>query len=258
MVLVTEPKIKASIAGLPTGPVRTTTAGTTSNAATSPLEDMTEPLIAWSQTRFGNDEIIRAKEEFFLATGKFFAEDPFYDERMTYFLDTFIFARPIPVNTDSGTDTLTPYQAFMLAASRSDLGIDATKFADLTELGSFKHSLYQVSKHSADAMQVKDILTGVKYTVHPQGRATFVAFKKKDIFQGFLFSVGEKMVVSFGVVHHPSTVTGFILKHIKKALKAAKSGDAVDKTETLNRLAYLHLKHMRHKHVKALKVYEGI
>src|SRR4051812_1919674 len=59
------------------------------------VDDVIEEFILWAQTAFGNDEIVTAREEFFKRSGKVFSDDSHFASHMSYFLDFFLFERPL-------------------------------------------------------------------------------------------------------------------------------------------------------------------
>jgi len=213
----------------------------------SSVEKLCETMIAWAQQTLGGDEFVAAKEEFFTQTGKFFSDDPFYDERITYFLDHFIFGRPVARKDGDSTLLETPYQSFMRSSQLYEGGSQAEKFADFAEIGCFRHSLFQVLRCSKNEMLVRDLVSGTKHKISAQGRTSLVAFHKHDLFQGYLLPYRDQVYLSLGVIHHPSIVSRLVRGELKKLLKAAEKGGVFDKGKFLFDLAHRHMRAMRHK-----------
>src|SRR6478735_7913459 len=61
----------------------------------SPLDQQREDIITWVVNLLGVEEVVKAKEEFFTQTGMIFHDDESYNRRMSYFIDYFLFIRPL-------------------------------------------------------------------------------------------------------------------------------------------------------------------
>lgn len=209
--------------------------------ATAAVDDQLERILIWSQTRFGEDELIRAKEEFFWKTGKVFHDDPFYEQRMGYFLDCFLLERP--VSNLASDKMLTPFSIY----EEEHLLDSSAKI----ELKAYLHSVFQITKTSSHTIVVQDIITEQKYTIAARAEESFKALQKKEIFQGFLYILSEKILLSHGIIFHPSKAARIIKKQIKKSLKS----DDFDPLRELARFARQNLRHLRHAHVDPKRVY---
>ncbi len=209
------------------------------------LDDLVETIITWSYEVLGEGEIVAATEKFHLDAGKVFHDDTFYDNRMSYFLDHFLFERQV---TGRG---LTPFLMFM---DRFAAELPADLKARLTALADHRHSLYRILKLQPTVMVIEDILQPSKLTVVARTGETFRGLEKKAMFQGFVFKdgpQGDVWQLSHGLILHPARAQRLIAKFLKLTKKA---GDFVS-TAWLWRLASLQIRHLRHRHVDPKLIY---
>jgi hypothetical protein len=204
------------------------------------VDHCVESILNWAMDTFGQEQMVKAKEDFFLLTGKVFPEDAYYHARMSYFLDYFVFQRIIEAAAAEYRG-LTPFQAF----SRYQDDSSGSKCG----IGNFRHSLFKVLRLGPD-MAIKDMLTNQKYTVFKREHETFEGMNKKSLFQGFLYINEENNFLSYGLVAHPNGCEKVIQAYLKAAQKAY-----VDEIAILSRLAILHLRFLRHPRIQAKTIY---
>lgn len=190
-------------------------------------DELVERVVVWAQSIVGPEEFVRAKEDFYAQFGKVHPEDTFYNARMNYFLEYFVFLRPM------GNSGKTPFQAW---GGVADAPI---------------HSVFQVIRHRPDNMVVRDLVSTQKYKILPRRGETFVGFGKSDIFQGFVFLEEGRYSISTGAIVHPRTATGVIRKLIKNATK----GPQFSANTLLYDLAQLQIRAARHAHVNPKLLY---
>ncbi|MCX6131127.1 MAG: hypothetical protein NTX25_18975, partial [Proteobacteria bacterium] len=147
-----------------------------------PLDLLREELIAWAVDRFGVDSITEAKEEFFLKTGKVFHDDESYHRRMSYFLDYFLFDRPISRNLEATNQT--PFELHQ-SHHRQE------------KLRSFTHSLFKVNRVLANGLLLKNLCNDEKLKISKQSVELFDGIVKGDIFQVFIFQLEDDLVLEF-------------------------------------------------------------
>lgn len=202
-------------------------------------DQVLEAVIADAEAAFGKEAFIAAKEEFYLRFGKVFPEDPFYEARMSYFLDYFVLLRAIP------GELKTPFLKF--AAANKAIPDDLRLMVEC-----FRHSIFEVASFSpAHEMMVEDLRTGATYKIRPKPGESLRGFSKGAIFQGCLFPHGEYAYLSNGLLMHPSQVLG----EIKKFLKNSVNSESFDEQEALARLAFVQLRALRHSRAGAKRIY---
>jgi hypothetical protein len=204
----------------------------------SEVDEAIELMIDWSLQAFGQEQIVKAKEDFFILMGKVFSDDLHYHPRMSYFADFFLFQRLLewPASQFHG---LTPFQAFLRHGDKAE-----------AEIVNFRHSIYEVLKVDPHRLVVADLLVKQKYQVLCREREKFHGIAKKSIFQGFVYMSEEKNFLSRGLVFHPEECG----KAIKKYVKAAKSA-YMDEISMLAHLAKTQLRHVRHPRMKVEAIY---
>lgn len=204
------------------------------------IDDQLESILSWAQGKFGDNEFIEAKEEFFRNSGKVFYDDSFYEQRMGYFLDYFLLERPIATNV-----TQTPFSEYMLQpqarpwSSKDD------------SLRKFCHSLFQVLKSHDDYLLVLDLVNNQKIKVITRKNECFTAIERKDLLQGYLYKSEDNYYLSHGLIFHPAKLSRFIKKEIKKA----KNVSDFNQLKFLLDLAKQNLKYLRHIHVDPKRIY---
>ncbi len=204
----------------------------------NPTDFFLEDLINWSVETCGEQEFVKAKEEFFEETGKVFYDDEMYHTRMHYFTCYFVFERTLK-NAPSGLEKFTPFEAHL-------------KHNTNPMIGGYSHSVFKVLKNHNNGLVLLDILTLEKFKIQKQDSETLKGINKGDFFQGFLLHLSNSTVLSRGLVFHPAKASNAINQKIKSFKR--KSGGWTP-LETVTNLAKLQLKHHRLKHVDPSRVY---
>jgi hypothetical protein len=202
----------------------------------SPLDQLREDIITWVVDIVGVEEIIKAKEEFFAKTGMIFNDDESYHRRMSYFLDYFLFTRPL-----QNLDPNNPPTPFALYRDKHPN----------TPIRSFTNSLFKVCKIHSNGLILKDLCSDDKIKIQKQNDELFDGIIKNDVFQGFVFHMDDAPVLSHGLIFHPARSHRLLVK----ALKDAKKQGNFERLSYLARCARLQLKHARLKHVDPRLVY---
>jgi hypothetical protein len=184
----------------------------------------------------GVEEVVKAKEEFFAQTGMIFHDDESYHRRMSYFIDYFLFIRPL-VHLDPEN----PPTPFALYRDRHPD----------TRIHSYTHSLFKVMKIQATGLVLKDLCSEDKIRIQKQSDELFDGIAKSDVFQGFVFHMDDTPVLSHGLIFHPARSHRLLVK----ALREAKKQGTFDRLTYLARFARVQLKHARLRHVDPRLVY---
>jgi hypothetical protein len=203
----------------------------------SQIDNQLETFLEWSHKIFGSEQLILAKEEFYTKMGKIFPEDDFFNRRISYFVDYFLFERPL--RSKCKHNRMTPFNAF-----KESEGSPTIQRAS--------HSIYQVLKVCQKFLHIEDFISGERFKIEPSDHTSFEGIVKKDLFQGFIYDVDNQTVLSRGLVFHPPQVHGLIKKH----LKMLRKNDLFNREQILSFLARTHLRHIRHSHVSAKLFYE--
>jgi hypothetical protein len=202
----------------------------------SPLDQQREDIINWVVNLLGVEEVVRAKEEFFAQTGMIFHDDESYHRRMSYFIDYFLFIRPL-----TQLDPIQPPTPFALYRDKHPE----------TAIHSFTHSLFKVLKIQNTGLVLKDLCSDDKIRIQKQSDELFDGIAKSDVFQGFVFHMDDTPVLSHGLIFHPVRSHRLLVK----ALKEGKKQGRFERLTYLAQSARLQLKHARLRHVDPRLVY---
>lgn len=205
----------------------------------SPLDQQREDIITWVVNLLGVEEVVRAKEEFFAQTGMIFHDDESYHRRMSYFIDYFLFIRPL-----THLDPENPPTPFALYRDKHPE----------TSIHSYTHSLFKVLKIQSTGLVLKDLCSDDKIRIQKQSDELFDGIAKSDVFQGFVFHMDDTPVLSHGLIFHPTRSHRLLVK----ALKEAKKQGRFDRLTYLAQCARLQLKHARLRHVDPRVVYAEV
>lgn len=202
----------------------------------SPVDKALDGMLYWVNQEYGEQLIVKAKDDFYWRNGKVFHEDDFYPSRMTYFVDQFLF-HYIP-ERESGS-TLTLFDLY-----REEHPLSAIK--------SVRHSIFRVRSLGKEKLKIIDLLSNKQLVVKRRQNETFFGIKRKQILQGHVYSCGDEMFLSLGLVFHPSACTKQILRYIADVQSAGR----YDPAAVLARFARLQLRHKRHAHVDPTVIYQ--
>jgi hypothetical protein len=211
----------------------------------SEVDEFIEDVVAWTEKKYGHEEVISAREEFFWKTGKVFDDDPFFHERMTFFLDFFVLLRPIAQLMQSDPE-LTPFVAYKTIHTPGDT--ESRKSAPMTGI---VYSLFEINKASDHELVVQDCFTKTRHKVKSRGDQKFRGVNRKSLFQGCLYTHKDSTTISLGCVFHPREANRTLKKLVKRALK----NQPVDIAKTLAEFAKINLKSLRHPHVDPKRIF---
>ncbi len=206
-----------------------------------------EKLTHWAEREFGNDELIAAREEFFLKFGKVFYDDSFFGARMSYFINYYLFERPVG---KEGVKNIAPVRYYLdINPERTD----AAAIQAIHELSLCIHGIFQVIKvKSNDDAIFLNLLTQDKIPMRLPKNYRLFGLKKNQILQGFIFRTQLGYHPAAGISYHPETV----LSVLKKAIKASNKSPDADHLNFLGRTASAQLKAIRLKHVDPKIIYK--
>lgn len=205
----------------------------------SPLDQQREDITSWVVNLLGVEEVVRAKEEFFAQTGMIFHDDESYNRRMSYFIDYFLFIRPL-----DQLDPSNPPTPFALYRDKHPG----------TPIHSYTHSLFKVLKIQTSGLLLSDLCSNDKIRIQKQSDELFDGIAKSDVFQGFVFHMNDTPVLSHGLIFHPERSHRLLVK----ALKEAKKQGRFERLAYLAMCARLQLKHARLRHVDPRVIYAEV
>lgn len=213
------------------------------------LNSLIEAIVSWTQATAGTKQFALAKEEFELKNGAIFPDDPFFEARTAYFLNFFLFQRPLAQET--------PYLIFMKAICSFDCPVTPRLFRIFTQLDRARHSIFQVNKVGSAEMPITDLMNSDQFTVTATNTDCFAGFGKNDIFQGFVFPYKEKdkdkAFLAGGLLFHPRVVGQFVKAFVHDAIAEKK----MPNNEALSKLATIQLRQIRQPQIDPLKLYRA-
>lgn len=214
----------------------------------SPVDQLIDAIVYWSEKEFGISEFINARKEFDWQTGKVFDEDSFFPQRMTYFLEQFIFERPLSQSSEPSFST--PFEKVCNLDQSRQLHLTPL-FKLIDSYDSHCHSVYEVKKVTKSILTILDLINNNKMLLHKSKSQSFEGLVRGDLFQGFVYTINGDYTLSNGILQHPRRV----VKIIKKFLVRSKKHSDFHERALLTCLAKIHMRHLRHQHVDAKDIY---
>ncbi len=183
-------------------------------------------------------EVRRARREFQELTGKFEEDEPWFEQRMTLFLEWYILDRP-------GPPGLTPAERFLLE-ERDDLkGYEPEIFDGLTAT---QRSLFRLERWQSGRIELIDMIGGGFWSVHQD--QPMVGLQKGDLIDARLIPYRRDLFLGRGMIFHPRVAADQIVVMLQEAhTRGLLAFDLV------NLLASLRLRFDRYRNVKVKHVY---
>lgn len=186
-----------------------------------------ERLAAWASAADGAGEILEAKKDFFAKTGEVHEDDRCFEDRMSAFLEHFLFDRPLQGRGK------TPAEAFL------EIEGDKLSEAERVTFGALCRSLpavFEVRKlGTQQGLRIRDILSRQDYEIFE--RRELVALSKGDIFNARIFPKDDHHIFASAFIYHPKEARKAILQEAKRRRKAEGAPAALDFSFELARLA---------------------
>jgi hypothetical protein len=192
------------------------------------------------------NEVQDAKENFFEKAGSFDEASLDFELRMAQFVDWYLFTRKM-----SHTDRV----AIEMVLDDPEFGLDEESRAHYLNLRNSRHSLFEFQKLKGDDVYIRDLFTGFKYVIH-KSRVT-QGFNKDEYFEARLVPFAGGFVFSSSFCFHPSVVSKFILKEVKRINKLPEEEQAVAREEAIARLFKMKHKHEQYRHLDVQQIYSN-
>lgn len=207
------------------------------------LDDCLERVVQWVAGRFGKEYFVEPLEEFAVVFGKSFPEDPFFQDRMNYFLEYSVLEKPLKGNAAG----LTPLRMFMdELVGREELFPEPWRI-----FSEFRHSIFEVVRSGEQQILLKDLFNERRYIVRSKAGETLKYLTKKTIFQAYLFGSTGAFYLGQGVVIHPERAR----KPLKKFIKIKTKANVLKEMDTLKLAALVNMRYLRMKHVDPSTLY---
>lgn len=209
---------------------------------TSSIQKYLDPVIEEFTTGEYYREVYAAKQEFFEKAGIVYEDDPEYDQRMSIFMDWYIFERDLP-----GVD-LSPIKLFF-RKNKENLGTEElTIYRDFCTT---VHSIFRLKGRAwfGGGLKVEDLFSKKSYVVTETD--IHQGFARGDLFEARLVPFKGKYEFSKGFCFHPIEMEGFILGEIKKV----RYQDKARQTKLILQLSAMKLRHLRFSHIDVKHIY---
>lgn len=210
------------------------------------IDDAIERLAHWAEEEFGNEELVVAREEFFAGFGKVFHDDTFFGSRMSYFLNYYLFERPIK---SSGGRAVSPVRFYL---DTNPEKTTAAAIQAIHELSLCMHGVFQVLKVKDGEGIFLNLLNKEKIPMKLPKTYRLFGLKRNQVLQGFIFRANTGYHPAAGIAYHPDGT----LRLIKKMIKITPKTPDADHLAILSRLAATQLKATRMKHVDPKTLYK--
>jgi hypothetical protein len=208
----------------------------------SQIQRYLDPVIEEFTTGDYYREVYAAKQEFFEKAGIVYEDDPEYDQRMSMFMDWYLFDRDLP-----GVD-LSPIKLYFRKNKDSFPPEELTIYRDFCTT---VHSIFQLKGRPwfGGGLKVEDLFSKKDYTVVETD--IHQGFSRGDLFEARLVPFKGKYEFSKGFCFHPVEMESFILGEIKKV----RFQDKVRQTKLILQLSAMKLRHLRFQHIDVKHIY---
>jgi hypothetical protein len=205
-------------------------------------ENYLNPVIEDFSTGEYYREVYNAKQEFFDKAGIVYEDDSEFEQRMTIFMNWYLFDRDLP-KVD-----LPPIKYFVRLKKSEFSPDDLRIYQDLCQT---VHSIFRMKRMSWNKKEliVQDLFSKKTYRVNELQISR--GFSRGDIFEARIILFKDRYEFSKGFCFHPVEMESFILSEIKKVRYQERSRH----TKLILQLASMKLKHLRFQHIDVKHIY---
>lgn len=191
-------------------------------------------------------EVKSAKDDFFEKAGNFDENSMDFELKMAQFTDWYLFTRKMHGSGRVAVEMVLDDPGYSVAEDE--------KVAYLN-LRNSRHSLFEFLKLKGEDVHIRDLFTGFKYVIR-QSRVT-QGFNKDEFFEARLIPHDGSFVFSSSFCFHPSAVSKFVLKEIKRVNKLPEEDQATAREELISRLFKMKHKHEQYRHLDIHNIYSN-
>jgi hypothetical protein len=201
-----------------------------------------EPVIEEYTTGDYYREVYNAKQEYFEKAGVVYEDDPEFEQRMSIFMDWYLFDRDLP-----GVD-LPPIKYYFRQHKEKFSNEELNIYRDFC---STVHSIFRLKRFTwgRKGFIVLDLFSNKTYRI--SDTEITQGFTRGDIFEGRVIPFQGENELSRGFCFHPLEMQSFILNEIKKV----RFQDKPRQTKLVLQLASMKLKHLRFNHIDIHHIY---
>jgi len=176
------------------------------------IQNLIDEIIEYISSSGREEDVAKAKKEYFSQSGGIFGEEVTYDMRIGTFLEWYIIDRRI-----GGKSVLEDF------VENVD---DATKRAEIFKLREGVRSIFEVASVSGDKIKLKDLYGGKKYVVMVPEEGKH--FQSKSLLETRVFPEDKKYVISHSHILHPAKMKKFIVSKLKDAAAMDDIGNSIN------------------------------
>jgi hypothetical protein len=201
-----------------------------------------EPVIEEFTTGDYYREVYNAKQEYFEKAGVVYEDDPEFEQRMSIFMDWYLFDRDLP-----GVD-LPPIKFYFRQQKEKFSNEELNIYRDFC---STIHSIFRLKRFTwgRKGFIATDLFSNK--TSRVTDAEIMQGFARGDIFEARLIPFQGQNEFSRGFCFHPVEMESFILNEIKKV----RFQDKTRQTKLILQLASMKLKHLRFQHIDIRHIY---
>lgn len=201
-----------------------------------------EPIIDEFTTGDYYREVFQAKQEYFEKVGVVHEDDPEFEQRMSCFMDWYLFDRDLP-----GID-LPPVKTYHRKNQARFTKEENEIHKDLCQTN---HSVYRLKRFGflKKGLVLLDLFSNK--TFHVVDSEVNTGFSRGDIFEARLIPIQGKFEFSRGFCFHAHEMESFILSEIRKI----RFQDKRRQTKLIFELSAMKLKHLRFPHIDVKHIY---
>lgn len=191
-------------------------------------------------------EVQAAKEDFFERAGTFDEGSSDFELKMAQFTDWYLFTRPMEGSGRVSIEMVLDDPSYSLSDQDRMLYLN---------LRNSRHSLFEFTKLKGDDVYIRDLFTGFKYVI----RHSHVTqgFNSDEYFEARLIPHDGGFVFSNAFCFHPSAVSRFVLKEVKKVNKLPEEDQAKGREELIARLFKMKAKYEQYRHLDIHQIYSN-
>ncbi len=144
--------------------------------------------------------------------GAIYNDDPYFDSRMTCFLEWFILEEPA---ADSGDRVLDIYRHERARGSESELAM-------IDSLDNHIHDIFLVKSVRQGKIKVTALFANRNFTIDDQCLSETI--NRNEIFEGRIVNLNGAWLLTQGMCHHPSAALKFVKAEMKRIRKTSEDG----------------------------------
>ena len=191
-------------------------------------------------------EVNAAKKQFFENAGVFDEESSDFEQKMTQFMDWFLFSRPFEGQAS------TPIQ--LIHQGKISLPLSPDEIDQLDHLVKNRHGIFEFLKLKNEDVYIKDLFAGEKLVI--KNSAVTIGFEKDQLFEARLIPIDDTFVFTQSFCFHPPGASKYILKEIKRVRKLKEETERDRERESLlMKLFRMRYKFEQYRHVDLKEIY---